>query len=104
MDTRDRAVSYGVKSGHGEQVGGAATMTHSHAPSRRAAGWTSGAVALASYGGLIRGGIKMLPVGVRAISKGKASLKPHHRRPGADAVGRVFDRYREYAAARQKEK
>ena len=103
MDTRDRAVSYGVKSGHGNKS--AARHYDSFARSVEKSGWLDErAVALASYGGLIRGGIKMLPVGVKAISKGKASLKPHHRRPGADAVGRVFDRYREYAAARQKEK
>ena len=61
------------------------------------------AVVLASYGGLVRGGIKMLPIGVRALRHGKASLKPHHKRPGAAEIKRIFDRYYHATAQRRKE-
>ena len=102
MEARDKAVSYGVKSGRNNRS--AQRHYDSFAKSVENSGWLDErAVALASYGGLVRGGIKMLPIGVRALRLGKASLKPHHKRPGAAEIKRIFDRYNHATAQRRKE-
>lgn len=102
MDTRDRAVSYGVKSGLGNRS--AERHYDSFAKSVEESGWLNErAVALASYGGLIKGGVKMLPIGLKALRLGKATLKPHPKRPGAGEIKKVFERYRRSTASRRKE-
>ncbi len=102
MDVRDQAISYGVRSGHSNKS--AERHYDSFERSVEKSGWLDErAVALASYGGLIRGGIKMLPMGLKALRKGKATLKPHRRRPGSGEIRRVFERYRRSIEQRRKE-
>lgn len=102
MDARDRAVSYGVTSGHRNKS--AERHYNSFSDSVEESGWLNErAVALASYGGVLRGGLKMLPTGLKALRHGKATLKPHPKRPGADEIKRVFERYRRSIAERRKE-
>jgi len=102
MATRDQAVSYGVRSGHGNKS--AERHYDSFARSVERSGWLDErSVALASYGGLIRGGIKLLPLGLKALRHGKATLKPHPKRPGASEIKKVFERYRRATAGRRKE-
>ena len=101
MDVRDQAISYGVRSGHHNKS--AERHYDSFERSVEKSGWLDErAVALASYGGLIRGGIKMLPMGLKALRKGKATLKPHRRRPGSGEIRRVFERYHRSTEQRRK--
>jgi hypothetical protein len=103
MDTRDRAIAHGIKSGHGNRS--AERHYDSFAKSVEQSGWLNErAVALASYGGVVRGGIRMLPTGLRALRAGKATLKPHHKRPGAERIRKVFERYRQSTAQLRKER
>lgn len=102
MDTRDLAVRHGVRSGYGNKS--AQRHYDSFASSVESSGWLNErAVALASYGGLIRGGIKMLPMGLKALRLGKASLMPHPKRPGANEIKKVFERYRRSVQQRKRE-
>jgi succinate dehydrogenase / fumarate reductase iron-sulfur subunit len=102
METRDHAVSYGVRSGHGNKS--AERHYDSFARSVERSGWLDErAVALASYGGLVKGGIKLLPMALKALKRGKATLKPHHKRPGAGEIKKIFERYRRSTADRRKE-
>lgn len=103
METRDRAVAHGVKSGYGNRS--AERHYDSFEQSVEKSGWLDErAVALASYGGVVRGGLRMLPTGLRALRKGKASLMPHRKRPGAREIRRIFERYRRSTEALRKEK
>ncbi len=103
MEARDQAVSYGVKSGRKNRS--AQRHYDSFARSVEKSGWLNErSVAIQSYGGLLRGGAKILPLGARALLHGKASLRPHRKRRGADAIKRIFDRYNHAAAQRRKEK
>ena len=102
METRDQAVSYGVRSGRGNKS--AERHYDSFARSVERSGWLDErAVALASYGGFVKGGIKLLPMALKALKRGKATLKPHHRRPGAGETKKIFERYRRSTADRRKE-
>ena len=94
MDLRDRSVRLGVKSGTGNRQ----ATRHYNAFERSVehSGWLDERnVAIQSYGGLIKGGLKMMPTGLRALRRGKANLMPHPKRPGASAIKRLFARYRE---------
>ena len=58
------------------------------------------ALAIQSSGGLIRGGLKMLPTGLKALRRGKATLMPHPKRPGAAQIAKLFERYRQVTGTR----
>ncbi len=94
MELRDRSVRLGVKSGTGNRQ----ATRHYNAFERSVehSGWLDERnVAIQSYGGLIKGGLKMMPTGLRALRRGKANLLPHPKRPGASAIRKLFARYRE---------
>ena len=94
MDLRDRSVRLGVKSGTGNRQ--AARHYNAFERSVEHHGWLDERnVAIQSYGGLIRGGLKMMPTGLAALRRGKANLLPHRKRPGASAIKALFARYRE---------
>ena len=93
MELRDRSIRLGVKSGLGNRQ--ATRHYDAFEQSVENSGWLNErSVALQAYGGLIRGGLKMLPIGLRALRRGKANLKPHPKRPGAREIKKLFDRYR----------
>jgi len=94
MELRDRSIRLGVKSGTGNRQ----ATRHYNAFERSVehSGWLDERnVAIQSYGGLIKGGLKMMPTGLRALRRGKANLLPHRKRPGASAIKALFARYRE---------
>ena len=94
MDLRDRSVRLGVKSGTGNRQ--AARHYNAFERSVENHGWLDERnVAIQSYGGLIKGGLKMMPTGLAALRRGKANLLPHPKRPGASAIKALFARYRE---------
>ncbi len=102
MEARDQAVSYGVKSGRRNRAAQRHYDSFEH--SVEESGWLDErAVAIASYGGRIRGTLKVLPLGIRALLHGKATLMPHHKRPGARNIKRIFERYNRANAQRRKE-
>ena len=103
MDTRDRAIAHGIKSGYGNKMLERHYDAFEESISRK--GWLDErSVALQTYGGLIRGGLHTLPLGLRALRKGKATIKPHRKRPGADHIRKIFDRYNRSNAGLRKEK
>ena len=94
MELRDRSIRLGVKSGTGNRQ----ATRHYNAFERSVehSGWLDERnVAIQSYGGLIKGGLKMMPTGLAALRRGKANLLPHRKRPGASAIKALFARYRE---------
>ncbi len=94
MELRDRSVRLGVKSGAGNRQ--AARHYNAFEQSVEKSGWLDERnVAIQSYGGLIKGGLKMMPTGLAALRRGKANLLPHPKRPGASAITKLFARYRE---------
>ncbi len=94
MELRDRSIRLGVKSGTGNRQ----ATRHYNAFERSVehSGWLNERdVAIQSNGGLIKGGLKMLPLGLGALRRGKANLWPHPKRPGASEIKKLFARYRE---------
>jgi succinate dehydrogenase / fumarate reductase iron-sulfur subunit len=99
MELRDRSVRLGVKSGRGNRS--AARHYDAFERSVEKSGWLDErALAIQSSGGLIRGGLKMLPTGLKALRRGKATLMPHPKRPGAAQIAKLFERYRQVTGTR----
>ncbi len=102
MDLRDRSLLLGVKSGTRNVQ--AARHYDAFARSVERSGWLDErALAIHTYGGLIKGTLKMLPMGLKALRRGKASLLPHRKRPGAGEIGKLFERHRKLNQAQRKE-
>ncbi len=103
MDTRDRAIAYGIKSGYGNKMLERHYDAFEQSVERQ--GWLNErSVAIQTYGGWVKGVIHTLPVGLRALRKGKATIKPHRKRPGAGEIKKIFERYHRSTAGLRKEK
>ena len=102
MDLRDRSVRLGVTSGKSNpQVN---RHYEAFARSVERSGWLDErGLAIHTYGGLIKGTLKMLPTGIKALRRGKASLKPHPKRSGAGEIKKVFERHRQLSREARKE-
>lgn len=98
MELRDRALRYGIKSG--KQNPKTARHYDSFAASVRQTGWLDERrLALESEG--LKGYLTLLPTGLRALRRGKAPLR-HPKRPGAEAIARIFEKYEQSVQAEQK--
>ena len=94
MELRDRSVGMGIASGKSNpQV---TRHYEAFARSVEKSGWLDERdLAIHTYGGLIKGTLKMLPTAVKALRRGKASLLPHKKRAGASEIKKVFERHRQ---------
>jgi succinate dehydrogenase / fumarate reductase iron-sulfur subunit len=102
MELRDRSLALGIKSGTRNVR--AARHYDAFERSVERSGWLDErALAIYTYGGLIKGTIKLMPTGLKALRRGKASLMPHRKRPGAGEIRKLFERHRQVLASQRKE-
>ena len=99
VDMREQSVSLGVKSGKGNPM--VARHYDAFAKSVRHSGWlderalASKSYGLPPYGFSPSGIISQMPIAMKAIRNGKASLLPHPKRPGQKEVEQIFKRSEE---------
>ena len=96
MELRDHSVALGVKSGKGNPM--AARHYDAFADSVKKSGWLNERMlaqktyGLPPYGMSVSAMMKQMPIALKAIRNGKASLRPHKSRPGARQIAKMFEK------------